>query len=156
VKKLHLFLFLSVFFLGCGNKNDIYANIQQEQAIVNTQKVRIEGEDKSTLLLTVTYLNNMQKYFGSKTEMIVLSSYYSSFSSEMDSNLKKPAVKINGKDVGIIELDNDNELLQNIPVRNMWSKHYLVLSEKEANNILKLTVEIYPFLPVLLELSKEI
>ncbi|MDR0579781.1 MAG: hypothetical protein LBG21_04185 [Campylobacteraceae bacterium] len=156
MKKFSLFLLLSIFFLGCSNKSGIHANIKQEQAIVSTQKAKVSAEDNSTMLLMATYLNNIQKYSNSKKEMIILSYYYSSFSSETKS-LGEFAAKLNDKNIEIIKLENGDELLKDIPINNTWSKHYLLLStQQETTNILKLTVEIYPFPPVLLELSKEL
>ncbi|MDR2342412.1 MAG: hypothetical protein LBD84_05175 [Campylobacteraceae bacterium] len=155
MKKLPFFLILSIFFLGCNSKGDIYTNIKQEQAIASTQKVKISLDDNSTLFFIATYLNNMQKYSDSKMEMIVLSYYYSSFSSETKS-LGELTAKLNGKNIEITKLENSNELLKDIPINNTWSKHYLLLSPKETTNILKLTVEIYPFPSALLELTKEL
>jgi hypothetical protein len=146
-----------MFFLGCSSKSDINANIQQEQAIVSTQKARVEIEDKSTLLLMATYLNNMQKYSDNAADMIVFSYYYSPSSPQTELNLDKPTVKLNKTSIEAVELENSNELLKDVPVNNKWSKYYLVLfQQKTQNNTLNLTVEIYPFPSVSLELSKEL
>jgi NhaP-type Na+/H+ and K+/H+ antiporter len=157
VKKLpFLIFFLTTFFLGCADKGNINSNIQQEQAIVSTQKVRIEAEDKSTILFVATYLNNMQKYFASENEMIILSSYYSPISDESKLDLRELKIKINDKSAEVVELENSDELLKDVPINNIWSKHYLILSKKEDSDTLKLTVEIYPFPSVSLMLPKEI
>ncbi|MDR1285072.1 MAG: hypothetical protein LBJ88_02600 [Campylobacteraceae bacterium] len=158
MKKLLFLISLSaIFFLGCGGKSNVGANIQQEQAIVSTQKARVEAQDKSTLLVMATYLNNMQKYFDNTTDMIVLSYYYSPSSSQIKSDLGKPIVKLNRESIEIVELENDNELLKDVPINNKWSKYYLARSkQKEEDDTLNLTVEIYPFPLVSLELIKEL
>jgi hypothetical protein len=149
-------MLLSVFFLGCGGKSGIYTNAQKEQAIVSTQKTRIAIDDNSTIFLMATYLNNMQKYSANETEMIILSYYHSLSLPDIKSDLSKPAVKLNNKNVEVIELENSDELLKDIPFNNAWNKHYLLLSKQENSNILKLVIEIYPFPSALLELTKEL
>jgi hypothetical protein len=156
VKKLFFLISLStIFFLGCSNKSYIDVNTQQEQAIVSTQKTKVEIEDNSALLFMATYLNNMEKYSGNQTGMIVLSYYYSPSLPEIRLVLDKPMIKVNGESVEVLELENNNEMLEDVPVNNKWSRYFLVLFEKKAGDILNVTAEIYPFPQALLMLPKE-
>jgi hypothetical protein len=156
VKKFFFLISLAViFFSGCSGKNNINANIRQEQAIVSTQKAIVKAADESILFLMATYFNNMQKYSDSKMDMIIFSYYYSPSSPQTKLDLGKPAVKLNGISIEAVELENDNELLKDVPINNVWNRYYLV-TRKVNNETLRLNIEIYPFPSALLELSKEL
>lgn len=136
--------------MGCGDKSGVNINAQTQQAIVSTKKVRVEAQDRTALLLTATYMNNIKKYSKEERDIIILSSYYSPSTDDM------PNVTLNGKTVEILQIDSDNDILKDLPSRNIWSRYYKIETDKDKKDTLLLTVEIRPFPQVLLELSKEL
>jgi hypothetical protein len=149
-KKICFIFGFVLFFVGCGDKSGVNINAQTQQAIVSTKKVRVEAQDRTALLLTATYMNNIKKYSKEERDIIILSSYYSPSTDDM------PNVTLNGKTVEILQIDSDNDILKDLPSRNIWSRYYKIETDKDKKDTLLLTVEIRPFPQVLLELSKEL
>lgn len=129
-------------------------NIQMQQAVVSTQKSIVKNADKSRLLLSATYMNNIKKYSSSEFDIVILG-LYCSFEGEGEIDLPKPKVEVDGKLVEIEELENDNDILKDLPNFNIWSKYYLISAQKSAAQFFNVTAEIYPFPKASLALPKE-
>ncbi|MDR2081821.1 MAG: hypothetical protein LBP54_08065 [Campylobacteraceae bacterium] len=152
LKSLHIFLFIfiSALFCGCASKNSD-ENITIKQSIINTQKARLTLHDNSTLLISATYLNNIKKYSENEFNMIALAFYYSKKGSI---NIGEPNITVNLKAAHAKELSENDEMVQYLPVKNPWSRYFLINAPKDNENFITLFVEIYPFERVLLRFPK--
>lgn len=156
--KIIAFFTLLVFLIsGCSvhkNRYDKKRN-ELENSITSTQKARVVFEDNSTALVIATYLNNLEEYEKSKVDVIALSVFFSEFEKNKDA-YDIPKVWINDEETSIIKLKQDDEVIKHLPTTNSWSSYYLIMGKKDVDlEKLKLTVEIYPSVQVLLMLQKD-
>ncbi|MDR2099478.1 MAG: hypothetical protein LBP40_01455 [Campylobacteraceae bacterium] len=103
------------------------------------------------MLISATYLNNIKKYSENELDTIALSLYYSK---KGDIEIDEPKVEINLQSLQVKELFENDEIVQYLPVRNEWSRYFLISAPKSNEQYLNLFVEIYPFEQVLLRFVK--
>jgi len=151
--------FTILFFLisGCSVHKNRYNEKRNEleSSITNTQKARLILDDDSAVLVTATYLNNLEKFEKNEVDTILLSIYFSNSEKDRgDSWL--PKVSINSEEASIIKLSQDDEIINYLPSANAWSNHYLVTGKKSVDlKKFRFTVEIYPSIQALLTLQKD-
>jgi hypothetical protein len=154
LKSLHILMCAMsfAFLVGCAAKESS-RNMSIEQAIINTQKVRLATEDNSTLLISATYLNNIKKYSKNEFDTIAISFYYS-----QKGDIKKfgePKITIGQRAVTQIKLSEDDEIMEYLPFRAAWNEYFLVSAPKSnEEGYINLFVEIYPFGQVSLKFPK--
>lgn len=155
-KSIFAILLGFIIFSGCSNKQNNSLNIIHENAISSTQKARVGIEDKSSILITATYLNNLKYYLKNENELIVFGIYHSD-KSQNGTNLGKLEVFINGKSADIQELVISDEMISFLPSSNSWNKYYLASIPKEKENIKELftSILIYPFPVALITFQKD-
>lgn len=126
-----------------------------ENSITSTQKARVKIDDSTTVLVTATYLNNLEKYENSTVDVIALSIYFSTNEGNKK-NEELPKVWINSEVASIMKLNKDDEVIKYVPTTNSWSEYYLVMGKKDVDlEKLKFTVEIRPSIQVSLILQKD-
>ncbi|MDR2341413.1 MAG: hypothetical protein LBD84_00015 [Campylobacteraceae bacterium] len=96
-------------------------------------------------------MNNIKKYSENEFDTIALVFYYSK---KGDIDISEPNIMVNLKTAQAKELSENDEMVQYLPIKNAWSRYFLVSVPKNDENYLNLFVEIYPFEQVLLRFPK--
>ena len=150
-------IIFTIFLFGCSvhkNRYDEKRN-ELENSITSTQKARVTLKDNSTLLVMVTYLNNLEKFEKNKVDTIALSLYFSD-DTKNKSYDELPKVWINDEEASVMKLEKNDEVIQFLPSVNSWSNYYLIMGKKDVDlEKLRLNVEIYPSVQALLTLQKD-
>lgn len=135
MKKL-LFLF-ALFFLSCADKKTYVHNPQKNELLAFTQKYEYIKSNENRFVVVGTYLNPIlfKNEFSAPSENFILLLYPDSLLFDEES------VKINGKDedIQIKELQEDDELVKDLPINVPWGKYYLITSPAQKADKLTLS-----------------
>ncbi len=111
------------------NKQDFYAHLQQ------TQRITLSKDDNTKAILSVTYLHSKEylKYKSSRKqkedgERFIIGIFFEDNNSSLSMDLNNSYSIRLGRKIpkDIKELSINDNILENIPMVNNWSKYYLV------------------------------
>ncbi len=130
-KKIMLIFITLFIFLGCSNKENMYAtpaDIIKEQALTQSQKVVIKEGNEIKAFVVVTYINKIKHELVSddkKIDKFIVSIHVPS---DGDKSLYNQVIfRVNSiKIKDVTELNNKDKILNILPVYTQWSKYFLV------------------------------
>jgi len=137
LKQFTLIVISSLLLLsGCGAKPERYVpSSEQEKASTSYKSVRILNDaNRSESVISTVYLNEVYaKYTEGKWSHFLVSFYnakqenHLSFKKDENQSNGEFVLLLNGEDANLsLPLENDDLLVELLPVHNAWNKYYYV------------------------------
>ncbi|MBN2721750.1 MAG: hypothetical protein JXQ77_02900 [Campylobacterales bacterium] len=136
-------ILIAGLFLGCVSKEEemLMSDFDRQKhhfkQIQQTQQVTIVQNDKVSALISALYLyQKSDPLMPRKYEKFIIGIY-------SDDDIV-PNVLLNGKDaINITKLENNDSRLADIPLKNQWSRYYMVsfLPDDSNKMILKVSLD---------------
>ena len=159
--KVFLSFVLTFFIFGCAKVtiNDLDRTKAQELSIVNTRKGELSNQNNKIFILA-TYLNPIKTSEIDSSKEVFLVSIYLSKKNDKSRTDNNPFYGIRLNNTILMDdiklLGKNSQLLKLIPIKNRWSKYYLLKFPKQKTKTLKLTFENKQHKKVNLTFSKEL
>ena len=140
---IYMKIFLTAFFAiillsGCANKNafsQFNMGTEQEKAIENTISSKMLANNKIGGIFSAIYLNNIYKEMDKNTQKFYISIF-------MKESQDKIEVSLNNEEpIESKKLSNYNKYSSLLPMKNQWTKNYLVTFKSTLDSNLSLSID---------------
>lgn len=128
-------IFISIFitfFLASCTSTSVTKHLKKDEfyvkALQESKKGDIVSDGEVKVMFTATYLNNIEEKYNDGNENFIISVYNSINNTK---NNQEVNLKLNNEVyTKITTLDNNSEIVKNLPIKNGWADYYLVTFEK--------------------------
>ena len=129
--KILLLLFISLFFVSCGLKNNAFRYFEKDEietkGVQYTKKTDIVKNNEVDVIFWATYLNKIDKKISDTNEELFLVSVYFKNKDSQDIFENNYSFLLNGiEPISLEKIEKDNENFKSLMLKNNWGKYYLV------------------------------
>lgn len=124
-------LIITILISGCGTRNafsKLNVELEQEKAIENTRSWKIASSDNVTGVFSAVYLNNVYENMSKNTNEFYLSIYLKDKNYDLNITLNKEAP------LKIEKIAQENKFTHLLPMKNEWTKNYVVSFDNTKND----------------------
>ena len=144
--KILLLLFISLFFVSCGLKNNAFRYFEKDEietkGVQYTKKtdILVNGNEVD-VIFWATYLNKIDKKISDTNEELFLVSVYFTNKESQDIFENNYSFLLNGIEPTSVEkVEKDNENFKSLMLKNNWGKYYLV--KFTSQDVYTLTIQL--------------
>ena len=129
--KILLLLFISLFFVSCGLKNNAFRYFEKDEietkGVQYTKKTDIVKNNEVDVIFWATYLNKIDKKISDTNEELFLVSVYFTNKDSQDIFENNYSFLLNGiEPISLEKIEKDNENFKSLMLKNSWGNYYLI------------------------------
>lgn len=144
--KIFFLLFISLFFVSCGEKNNAFRYFEKDdmeiKSVQYTKKADIVKDKEVDVIFVATYLNKVDKEkFGLNEDSFLVSLYFSNkdsqdiFENGYSLTLNNTAVIFSEK------IEKNDERFKSLMLKNSWGTTYFVKFNPQNSSSLSLSLK---------------
>ena len=144
--KILFLLFISLFFVSCGEKNNAFRYFEKDdmeiKSVQHTKKTDIVKVDEVDVIFVATYLNKVDKEkFAFNEDSFLVSLYFSNKDSQ-DIFENGYSLTLNNTSVVFFEkIEKNDKRFKSLMLKNSWGSTYLVKFTPQHSSNLSLVLK---------------
>ena len=144
--KILFLLFISLFFVSCGEKNNAFRYFEKDdmeiKSVQYTKKADIVKDKEVDVIFVATYLNKVDKEkFGLNEDSFLVSLYFSNKDSQEISENGYSLTLNNTAVIFSEKIEKNDERFKSLMLKNSWGNYYLVKFKAQNSYNLALTLK---------------
>ena len=144
--KIFFLLFISLFFVSCGEKNNAFRYFEKDdmeiKSVQYTKKADIVKDKEVDVIFVATYLNKVDKEkFGLNEDSFLVSLYFSNKDSQEISENGYSLTLNNTSVIFSEKIEKNDERFKSLMLKNSWGTTYFVKFNPQNSSNLSLSLK---------------
>lgn len=144
--KIFFLLFISLFFVSCGEKNNAFRYFEKDdmeiKSVQYTKKADIVKDKEVDVIFVATYLNKVDKEkFGLNEDSFLVSLYFSNKDSQEISENGYSLTLNNTAVIFSEKIEKNDERFKSLMLKNSWGTTYFVKFNPQNSSNLSLSLK---------------
>lgn len=144
--KILFLLFISLFFVSCGEKNNAFRYFEKDdmeiKSVQYTKKADIVKDKEVDVIFVATYLNKVDKEkFGLNEDSFLVSLYFSNKDSQEISENGYSLTLNNTAVIFSEKIEKNDERFKSLMLKNSWGTTYFVKFNPQNSSSLSLSLK---------------
>lgn len=144
--KILFLLFISLFFVSCGEKNNAFRYFEKDdmeiKSVQYTKKADIVKDKEVDVIFVATYLNKVDKEkFGLNEDSFLVSLYFSNKDSQEISENGYSLTLNNTAVIFSEKIEKNDERFKSLMLKNSWGTTYFVKFNPQNSSNLSLSLK---------------
>lgn len=144
--KIFFLLFISLFFVSCGEKNNAFRYFEKDdmeiKSVQYTKKADIVKDKEVDVIFVATYLNKVDKEkFGLNEDSFLVSLYFSNKDSQEISENGYSLTLNNTAVIFSEKIEKNDERFKSLMLKNSWGTTYFVKFNPQNSSSLSLSLK---------------